>query len=80
MEQLRCRICKRFLGTHNGTHYCKKCDLYFPTGNRCFCGRNLDYPESKSSAIVICRCGAHNLYSGNRIDADYTDKESALVL
>ncbi|MFC1893102.1 hypothetical protein ACFLYR_03580 [Chloroflexota bacterium] len=64
MGQLRCQVCKRFLGTLNGLQYCKKCDLHYPTESRCFCGRNLDYPKVGSSTITICRCGARHRYLG----------------
>ncbi len=40
MGQLRCQVCKRFLGTLNGLQYCRKCDLHYSTGSRCFCVRN----------------------------------------
>ncbi len=26
-------------------------------GNRCHCGRNLDYPLEKKPSFVVCRCG-----------------------
>ena len=80
MGQLRCQICKRYLGTLNNLKYCKKCDLYYSNENRCFCRRNIDYPKSNSDTITVCRCGARHWYPGESTIEDYLSKESTLLL
>ena len=36
-------------------------------GNRCICGRNLDYPLKVTEKFVICRCGRRHKQQPNTV-------------